>query len=397
MRKALTLLSIALVFSIALGIPAQPHRFWGTVSINGVPAPDGTVVDAKISGELVATQQTVSGWYGTPVSFYIYDDEGVHSGKTIMFYVGGAYAANFTFKNGGTDPLNLSITTECGNTYCEPGETSNNCCDDCGCPSGYNCEGGTCVAEQQPPPEPYCGDGNCDAGEDCSSCPSDCGTCTGGGGGGGGGGGYVPPEEPEEEEPYCGDGTCNEDENCATCQEDCGACPPECTENADCGDGDACTTDKCEEGSCKYLAIGSCQNDDDCCPGACTITSDNDCPCADECTAGQDKCENNSTHLCVQDEYGCYNWEIIEKCEEGCCGAACCGEERIMVTGEVVATAEDQGGQTTLAGITGAVVSMVKSGTGVLIIILVAGIIGTILFIVLKKNRKQTGKKTKKK
>ena len=37
------------------------------------------------------------------------------------------------------------IKTICGNRVCEFGETQNNCCKDCGCPSGFHCIENKCV------------------------------------------------------------------------------------------------------------------------------------------------------------------------------------------------------------------------------------------------------------
>ena len=41
--------------------------------------------------------------------------------------------------------LRLLQKTICGNRICETGETQENCCKDCGCPSGYNCIENKCV------------------------------------------------------------------------------------------------------------------------------------------------------------------------------------------------------------------------------------------------------------
>jgi hypothetical protein len=41
--------------------------------------------------------------------------------------------------------LTLTQRSICGNKICETGETQENCCKDCGCPSGYNCIENKCV------------------------------------------------------------------------------------------------------------------------------------------------------------------------------------------------------------------------------------------------------------
>jgi len=76
----------------------------------------------------------------------------------------------------------------CGDDECNPGESCQNCEEDCGV-----CE---------------CGNDTCDEvdGEDCFSCEEDCGTC-----------------DPN----ICnGNGTCTAPENCSNCSADCGFCSP---------------------------------------------------------------------------------------------------------------------------------------------------------------------------
>jgi hypothetical protein len=46
--------------------------------------------------------------------------------------------------------LTLTQKSVCGNKICETGETKENCCKDCGCPSGYNCIESKCVKTTSP-------------------------------------------------------------------------------------------------------------------------------------------------------------------------------------------------------------------------------------------------------
>jgi hypothetical protein len=46
--------------------------------------------------------------------------------------------------------LILTQRSICGNRICETGETQENCCKDCGCPSGYNCIENKCVKVLSP-------------------------------------------------------------------------------------------------------------------------------------------------------------------------------------------------------------------------------------------------------
>ena len=44
--------------------PALPHQFYGTVTINGASAPDGTWVSAEVDGVEAKTGTTREGKYG---------------------------------------------------------------------------------------------------------------------------------------------------------------------------------------------------------------------------------------------------------------------------------------------------------------------------------------------
>ena len=51
---------LVLLCSFALAIPGIPHQFYGTVTVNGANAPDGTLVVAKIDGVEVSSGTTVA-------------------------------------------------------------------------------------------------------------------------------------------------------------------------------------------------------------------------------------------------------------------------------------------------------------------------------------------------
>lgn len=89
------------------------------------------------------------------------------------------------------------VTTQCpscGNGSCQPGETCENCPQDCLCPT--------------------CPNGECNFDETCATCPQDCGACA-----------------------ICTDGVCDPGENCVNCPEDCEGCPPcgQCQAPSECG------------------------------------------------------------------------------------------------------------------------------------------------------------------
>ncbi len=144
-EKILVVSVIAVMFMAAAvyAVPGVAHNFFGSVTINGAAAPDGTVVVAQIDGADVATIATVNGKYGYEGNvFNIPDPNNDRAGKTIWFVVNGVGTGKSAiFVNGGSTGVDLGITVAA-------------------------------------PPAPS-------------------------GGGGGGGGGYVPPstqeEDPEEE------------------------------------------------------------------------------------------------------------------------------------------------------------------------------------------------------
>ena len=118
---------------VAAQLPVMPHSFWGTVTIDGSPAPDGTVVSAHIGG-LSWPTTTSGGQYGYSPTFMIPADDpattekdGGLNGDEIVFKVNGIVAATdppgpIEFENGGVgigvegNPVNLSVTTT-GVTY----------------------------------------------------------------------------------------------------------------------------------------------------------------------------------------------------------------------------------------------------------------------------------------
>lgn len=160
-------------------IGAQPHQFYGEVTVSGNPAPDGLLVVARIGGLDVAATTTFGGSYGrVPPDtniFYIPDDSDPNnpsrSGQTVEFFVYGIKAGEHVFLNGNSTHLDLAITAD------------------------------------------ICGDGYCTAGESCSSCSNDCGKC-GGGGSSSSGGGYVAPTETPNETVEA-ISTCVEDWTCS--------------------------------------------------------------------------------------------------------------------------------------------------------------------------------------
>ncbi|MBI2052347.1 MAG: hypothetical protein HYT38_01540 [Candidatus Sungbacteria bacterium] len=118
-RISIKVLIVPLVFlilplAVFAQVPQLPHIFYGDITINGSPAPVGTVIVAKIGGvekgRIVTTQ---SGKYGGPG---VYDSKLLVQGDItgspeITFTVTGVPATStVSFESGKVEQLNLSFT-----------------------------------------------------------------------------------------------------------------------------------------------------------------------------------------------------------------------------------------------------------------------------------------------
>ena len=100
-----------LLSSVALAIPGIPHQFYGSVTYNGKPAPDGLSVVATINGDIVASTTTSGGNYGYSPIFYVEDPNNDRSGETITFIVNGVDTGQSAiFQNGRVSRLDLAAT-----------------------------------------------------------------------------------------------------------------------------------------------------------------------------------------------------------------------------------------------------------------------------------------------
>jgi hypothetical protein len=82
-----------------------PHIFIGTASIDGAPAPDGTVVTALVNGAEVGSAVVQNGKY-TNIQVGL-------SGQTVTFRVGSLNAKETaTTEVGGADVVNLTASKE---------------------------------------------------------------------------------------------------------------------------------------------------------------------------------------------------------------------------------------------------------------------------------------------
>ena len=123
MKKVVTfiLLAFLLVFCAtpAYAVPALPHAFYGSVTINDAPAPSGTQVSATVEGGTVIPTQnpvtTVGSSYGVDSPKLLVQGDGLSG--AITFYVNGVKVEGVTatFKAGGGPTeknLALVITDE---------------------------------------------------------------------------------------------------------------------------------------------------------------------------------------------------------------------------------------------------------------------------------------------
>ncbi|MBN2203170.1 MAG: hypothetical protein JW700_03220 [Candidatus Aenigmarchaeota archaeon] len=104
---SITICSFLMLSNIAFAVLGTPHAFYGSVTVNGSPAPDGTIVAARIGNTEVASTTTVGGEY----NFYIDDDSSSRSGDEILFFVAGVNTGQIEyFYNGDVTELDLSVT-----------------------------------------------------------------------------------------------------------------------------------------------------------------------------------------------------------------------------------------------------------------------------------------------
>ena len=92
------------------GIGPPPHVFVGAVSVDGSPAPDGTLVTAFIEGKTgAAAQAEVSG--GTYTLMVEQPSGGDYGGKAVTFTVSDLDASpSVPWEFGGADEVNLSVS-----------------------------------------------------------------------------------------------------------------------------------------------------------------------------------------------------------------------------------------------------------------------------------------------
>ena len=105
--------------------PALPHQFYGTVTLNGTAAPDGTRVSAEVDGVEAKTGTTREGKYGYDTGDLFRVDGA--DGEEVVFKVNGVVAEEtWVFKNGGSTELNLLAAQTAGDLLVARYDTNGN-------------------------------------------------------------------------------------------------------------------------------------------------------------------------------------------------------------------------------------------------------------------------------
>ena len=133
MKKIKLFVFIVLLLAyVVAAIPPLPSVFWGTITINGITAPDGTVVKAYINGINYGQTQVTSGYYILNVNGDDTDTSQIEGGKEgdiVTFTVNdqqtpqtGVWHSSITLR------LDLTLTAACidndGDGYGNPGSAS---------------------------------------------------------------------------------------------------------------------------------------------------------------------------------------------------------------------------------------------------------------------------------
>ena len=115
----------------ASAIPLLPAEFSGTVTIDGSPAPIGTVITARIDdrdcGSLTLTAAGTFGGTGTFDKRLLVNGEDTDAQKTITFFVDGIPAGTAIYTSGTSADLALAVTKD--GTGGDPGGTSSDTTD----------------------------------------------------------------------------------------------------------------------------------------------------------------------------------------------------------------------------------------------------------------------------
>ncbi len=121
-RGILVLLLLLALAGPVSAVPLLPAEFWGTVTIDGSPAPAGTVITARINGsDCGSLTLTTDGIYGGNALFdarLLVNGEDGDDGKTIVFLVDGVLAPETTvYAHGTSTRLDLTAAAPEGAAF----------------------------------------------------------------------------------------------------------------------------------------------------------------------------------------------------------------------------------------------------------------------------------------
>ncbi len=115
MRRIFVLLLLLALAAPASAFPLLPAEFSGTVTIDGSPAPAGTVIIARIDGRdcgsLALAAAGVFGGEELHDTRLIVNGEDGDAGKTITFFVDGVAAGTAVYTPGASTTIALAVTT----------------------------------------------------------------------------------------------------------------------------------------------------------------------------------------------------------------------------------------------------------------------------------------------
>ena len=109
------LTALALLLTIPTAVFAQstiPHQFFGTATLDGATALDGTAITVWVDGSQVGATNIVNGSYSLQVG-----GEDGFAGKTVVFKVAAATAEQtLDWERGGVSELNLTASSSTNTT-----------------------------------------------------------------------------------------------------------------------------------------------------------------------------------------------------------------------------------------------------------------------------------------
>jgi len=100
-------LSLLLPMNVVYAFPPIPQVFFGSVTLDGSPAPDGTSVTAEMNGRTAGSDTTSGGQYSLTINTI----DGDSNGDTINFFVNGYAAGSTSFQSEGFTERNLSASS----------------------------------------------------------------------------------------------------------------------------------------------------------------------------------------------------------------------------------------------------------------------------------------------